>query len=366
MSQHSAVPPSGLHMTVPCPRSLTLQAQVPPTPDTNEILEGEVAHVVAHHTGARIRKYEVGDVVEWKGKPWKVTKDMLEAAAIYANETQLSGRFEDPVAIPEVHAACYGTPDYWEYRPQVNTLDDVDYKNGHRYVEEFENYQGASYLVGLGHKLQLPDTVATSFTIVQPFCYTAKAVRVWHSTLGTLRQFVGDVIRPAVARALGPDPEARPGRYCLDCKARHVCSALQADTSGIVDFAATAEPVTQNVLAMGTEARILHDALARLKARYEGLTASIEAVAKGGGAVPYWHLEPGQSKLGWAVPLADVIALGRSVGIPLEKPQEVITPTQAKAAGLAPEFVLAFAEHGKAALKLKPDDALTVRKVFNQ
>lgn len=363
---HSAVPPSGLHITVPCPRSLTLQASVPPTPDTNEILEGEVAHVVAHHTAARVRQYKLGDVVDWKGKPWKVDNDMLEGAAIYANETQISGRFEDPVAIPEVHDACYGTPDFWEYRPALNAVDDVDFKHGHRYVEEFENYQGASYLAGVGNKLQLPDTVATSFTVVQPRCYTAPAVRVWHSTLGKIRQLIGDVIRPAVAKALGPDPEAKPGRHCLDCSARHICSALQRDTSGIVDFVARAEPVTQNLLAMGTEARILHDALARLKARYEGLTANIEAIAKGGGNVPYWHMAPGQSKLAWDVPVADVIAMGRTVNLDLTKPQEVITPTQAKAAGLDETFVLAFASRGKSALKLKPDDALTVRKVFNQ
>lgn len=365
---HAIVQPSALHMTVPCPRSLTLQAQVPPTPDTEDELEGQVAHIVCHHTANRTIKYTLGDIVQHKGRDWKVDNDMLEGAAIYAEEAQMhsAAQYEEPVAIPEIHAECWGTPDYWRHIPEANMVKDADYKHGHRYVEEFENYQGTGYLVGVANRLQLADSVTAVFSVVQPRCYTAASVREWTTTVGRLRQLVGDVIRPAVLEALGPEPRARTGQHCLDCKARHTCSLLQQNAQGLVDFSGTAMPVMQTPETMGAEARILHDAIYRLKARYEGLTANIEAINRGGGNVPYWGLKPGNAPLKWDVPVQDVIALGKTVGISLEKPAEVITPTQAKSAGIDEALVLAFASRGKAALKLKPDDLTAVRKVFNR
>lgn len=366
---HARVAPSALHLTVPCPRSLTLQESVPPCPDTEDELEGRVGHFVAEKTASRSRTFTAGEKITYAGRVWEVDQDMIDGAELYAEEAQYhsTARYEDAVSIPDVHPDCWGTPDYDRYMPEANLLKDVDYKYGHRGVEEYFNPQGASYLSGRARQLQLPDTVRAKFTIVQPRYFQAPAVREWETTVGRIRQFVGDVIRPAVAEALGPNPQAHTGPHCRDCKARHVCSLLQQNAGSIVDLAGSAEPAgTTSLAAMGAEARILKDAIDRLKARFSGLEAVIESAARGGANVPYWQMKPGHANLKWDVPVADVLELGRMMKIDLSKPTQVVTPTQAKTLGLDEAVRNAYASRPTPALHLKPDDTNAVRKVFNR
>lgn len=128
-----------------------------------------------------------------------------------------------------------------------------------------------------------------------------------------------------------------------------------------------AEPAgTTSLAAMGAEARILKDAIDRLKARFSGLEAVIESAARGGANVPYWQMKPGHANLKWDVPVADVLELGRMMKIDLSKPTQVVTPTQAKTLGLDEAVRNAYASRPTPSLHLKADDTNAVRKVFNR
>src|SRR5260221_5284756 len=140
--------PSKLDLTVRCPGSLQLQARVAPLPTTFEQAEGTGAHIVAlKHANGAGAEWPLGRKFEVDGHNLEVDDDMIDGAELYRGEAQPGGRFEDPVAIPDVHSACQGTPDYWRVimEPFLRLLKIIDYKYGHRYVEVFECYQVIAY-----------------------------------------------------------------------------------------------------------------------------------------------------------------------------------------------------------------------------
>ncbi len=367
MNGHARIMPSALHLTVPCPRSLTLQESVPPCPETEDELEGQVAHEVACFV-AKGNRRAPGTYLVHKGRKWEVDQDMIDGAELYASEAcfHSTARYEDAVSIPDIHPECWGTPDYWRYMPEANLLKVIDYKYGHRFVDAFENWQLIAYALGVARRLELPDSVNVKLVIVQPRCFNAEPVREWETSVGALRTFI-EYLNIIALSAVGPNADAVTGEHCRDCKARHVCSLLQQNAASLADFSGRAEPALLTTpAAMGAEARILHDAIKRLEARYDGLKASLESLARGGANVPYWHMQPGRAPLKWDVPVSDVIDMGRAMGVDLSKPAAVVTPTQATKLGIDEAVTLAYASRPTPALHLKPDDTNALRKIFNR
>lgn len=369
---HATVMPSALHLTVPCPGSLQLQAQVVPTPLTHEQAEGEVGHLVARkHAEGFAEHWPVGRAVTIDGhsQPIEIDDDMVDGAGIYRDEAQPGGRYEEPVSIPDVHPTeCFGTPDYWRYllEAYIRLLKVIDYKYGHRFVEVFEHYQLIAYAAGIARLLNLPLDFPVMLVIVQPRNYTGGPVREWKTTVGEIYRICAEKIAPRVELALGPNPPTAVGRHCLDCRARHACKTLQAADSGIVDFAGTAEVHDMPREAVGAELRILKDAIRILEARYTGLYEQASNLARSGFSVAHWGLQPGQGRWKWkddATP-DKVAAMGDLFGIDVRKPQAVKTPTQCKQAGIDEGVLNEYAHRPPGVLKLVPDDTTRTRKIF--
>lgn len=368
---HARVMPSKLHLTVPCPGSLQLQEQVEPTPETEEQAEGTLGHLVAH-------KHAIGAGAEWPlGRKIKVGEyefeiddDMIDGAAMYADEAQPGGRFEDPVSIPDVHPTlCHGTPDYWRYilETYLKLLKLIDYKYGHRYVEVFEHYQLIAYAAGVARFLNLPLDFPVMLVIVQPRNYTHGPVREWKTTVAEIYRICAEVIAPRVALALGPNPPTMTGRHCLDCQARHVCKTLQTADANLVDFSGTAEVHNMPDAAVGAELRILKEAIKRLEARYTGLYEHASSLARSGHPIAHWGLQPGQSRLKWKddVTPEKVAQLGDLFGLELRKPLAVKTPTQCIQAGVDKSIIDGdYAHRPTGALRLVQDDTTRTRKIF--
>lgn len=368
---HARVMPSKLHLTVPCPGSLQLQEQVEPTPETEEQAEGTLGHLVAH-------KHAIGSGAEWPlGRKVKIGEhefeiddDMVDGAAIYAEEAQPGGRFEDAVSIPDVHPTlCFGTPDYWRYilETYLRLLKVIDYKYGHRYVEVFEHYQLIAYAAGVARFLNLPLDFPVMLVIVQPRNYTHGPVREWKTTVAEIYRICAEVIAPRVALALGPNPPTVTGRHCLDCQARHVCKTLQTANANIVDFSGTAEAHNMPDAAVGAELRILKEAIKRLEARYTGLYEHASSLARSGHAIAHWGMQPGQSRLKWKddVTPEKVAAMGDLYGLDLRKPLAVKTPTQCIQAGVDKSIIDGdYAHRPTGALRLVEDDTTRTRKIF--
>lgn len=380
-SAHALVAPSGLNQTKLCAASLLLQFMAPPLPDSDEEAEGSAAH---HHAvqWAMGRQMPKGTVFKYDGRDWTVDMDMENGSKLFAYHCVrgISGRYEDPVGMPGIHAQCYGTPDYWHARDNgarvepdqpvvISRVDVKDYKYGHRYVDPFENWQLLAYAVGVIDRLNLWSNhdLEIVLTIIQPRAYHAEGpVREWRITCDQLAEIWLPRMHHRVAQALAADAPATVGPHCLDCKARHLCRALQHSAMHIVDFAGAAEAVEMPTEALAVEARIMHDAYKVLEARYEGLKAQIDALLRSGKAVPFWHLADGRSKLDWnqdVTPEA-IQQLGQAIGLTLVKPVAALTPTQCVQAGVAEEVIAAYATRGPTGKTLKPLTTSVTTKLF--
>jgi hypothetical protein len=199
-------------------------------------------------------------------------------------------------------------------------------------------------------------------------------VRVWRTKAINLRNILVDA-NDAVDRALMPlgesfAPKATPGGHCIDCKARHVCRALQASSFKWVDHSYTAERVELDSIAVGIELAIIKEAQKRLEARATGLEAQAEAMLRSGQSVPHFHMGPGKSVLTYHddVNADELVGLGDLLGIDLRKKLQrkdlVVTPTQAINLGIDPDVMSAYATRPTPALKLTRDNSVTARKVF--
>lgn len=368
MSAHALVAPSGMELTMACAASLLLQCLVLPQPDTDEEAEGGAAHWHAVQW-AMGREMPVGYPFQHGGRNWVVDLDMVNGSkkfAYYCVRGAL-GRYEDPVEIPWLHPDSWGTPDYWLHRP-LELIDVTDYKYGHRYVEAFENFQCMAYVIGVATRCKVleQDDLPVVIRIVQPRAYHRDGpMREWHTTLGNVKRHMA-IMAARVLVALAPSAPTTVGKHCLDCRARHLCKTLQYGSMAVVQFTGLGEAVDMPTDALGAEGRILHDALKVLTARYEGIKAQIESLMRNGKDVPYWIMEPGQSRLSWNSDVTPEIveALGLAVNAPLLKAREPVTPTQAVAAGVLPETIAAFATRGPTGRSLKIDNNQTARKVF--
>ena len=380
MTIHAPIAISGLALTVACHASVQLQAAVPAVPETDEEAEGTAGHLVAAWAAAG-RLLDVGTKFDSKGRTWDVTVDMHNGARIWA-ETVTRGtkgtlRLEDGVRASAIHPEhCWGTPDAWEYFPQgtgpqgAPVLRVADYKFGHRFVDVFENWQLVGYAVGVMERLELRDEgLILELIACQPRAYRPgeSAVRVWRVPAVEIRALV-NIAMTAAHAALAPNPTATTGNHCLDCKARHACKAMRYSTASIVDFSMTAELLRLDPVSMGQELRILRAAMRRLEARETGLAAQVEATIRAGERVPFFSMEPKQSRQVWLddAGIEERVNLGLSVGVDIRKPPETFTPRQAIDAGIDERIIALYSHRPPGAMTLKEDDPKATRKALSQ
>lgn len=373
MSGHSVIAPSSSARRVQCPRSTTLEAMFPEDEDSPEAAEGEAAHWgVAEMLSGRL--IDPG-VIAPNGIA--LTVEMTEAAdAVYDDVCRelapfglkpSDGKVESRVAIPRVHPQSFGTPDYYIVLQLPGSLRVLvyDFKFGHRIVEHFENMQLVEYVAGITAGIaDHAQPVEVIAKICQPRAYHRDGpIRAWRTSLLAMRALI-NIASTAAHEALGPDPRARVGPECRDCRGRHACPALQQAGFAAMDEAKRIVPLEMSVQAMALERRMVRRAIEALKARDTGLEQQLLSVAKSGAQVPGWRIEHGSGREAWTRPPAEIAAVAQALGVNVTKPLDVLTPTQARAAGLAPEIVDAFATRPRAAAALVEDDGSKLRSIF--
>ena len=398
--------PSSLALIIACNAALQLQESVTPLPPTDEEREGTAAHWVARRFLAGYgHELPVNAKFMSEGQEWVVDADMHAGALLYARTMGVPDpemHIEETLPVKRVHdTECIGTPDAWRFfadardayhecppglprdkfdAGRIRLVRVGDYKYGHRHVEVFEHVQTSAYITAVMDKLELldiDDDLYIEIFIVQPRSYHPDGpVRVWRTKAINLRNIIIDA-NTAVDQALMPlgesfAPKATPGPHCGDCKARHVCRALQNASMKWVDYSHTAERVELDPMATGIELVLLSEAIKRLEARHSGLYAQAENMARSGQAVPYWHMEGGRSILTYFdnVNADELVGLGDLIGIDVRKKLQrkdlVVTPTQAINLGIEPEVMKAYAHRPPGALKLVRDNSITARKVFSK
>ena len=263
----------------------------------------------------------------------------------------------------------FGTPDAWGFDPANMHLEIIDYKYGHRFVDEYFNAQGLSYLLGILHKLnphwRIRDQISVSFTVVQPRCYyKGSAVRT-HSFYLTDAATYFNALSVMATAARCPSPVATTNPHCSDCPGRHACSALQQAAYSDAEFSTDRQPVDLSPAAAGLELVMLSRSLDRLQARVDGLNELTTANLKAGLPVRYFHIEQGNGRSQWNIPNDQLVTIGKMLGKDLSKPG-VITPVQAKKLGIDEAVIKAYSFTPTGNLKLVADNPADARRVFGQ
>jgi hypothetical protein len=371
--QHARLAPSAAHQWRYCAGMLTLAAAYPEDENSPEAMEGEAAHWLAAQTITSGNKACFPAVGSPAPNGVAITRAMVEGAEMYLeavmgwNAAMSALHVEERLLCASIHAECWGTPDVWAFANGI--LDVGDYKFGHGYVDVYENPQLICYAAGaldeIRTRYDVPATMPVRLHVIQPRSYHRDGhVRTWETTVAGLQPYFEE-LRHAAALAVQPTTRTRVGPWCRHCPAARGCEALAATAYEAIDVAGSSVPFDLTAKQAGCELRTLRYAKEALSARIEGIEAQAIAQIRAGQYVPYFHLSEARTNLAWNVPVEDVLALGEMLEVPLAKPPQPITPTQAiKLVGA--DVVMQFASRPRGEIKLVPADVSQAQKVFSK
>lgn len=369
---HSALPPSGAGAWRYCGMWVHMNQRFPQG-DTPESLEGNAAHWVF---GEMLAGRHVLEGTQAPNGVY-VTDEMLQGGELVVDTVVARGissamQIEHPVEIGRIHDQCWGTPDIWGYLPASCTLELIDYKFGHRFVDEYENDQCVAYAAGIIDRLAIllgvgagdfDQALRVNITIIQPRCfYKGAPVRTWSVMASDLRAQV-NALANAAGVALGPNPPAVTNPECRDCPGRHACAALQQAAYSDAEFAVTSSPVELSPAAASLELKFMERALERLQSRVEGMREAVTGYIRQGHRVPFHHVEQSYGRQEWTIPVDQVVAMGTLMGVDLAK-VKAVTPKQAQKLGVDAAVITAYSVTPSGSLKLIADNPADARRVF--
>lgn len=371
---HAFLAPSSAHRWGPggCPGSPTMEVHYPEDEESPEAREGTAAHTAVTEPLSG-RAVAVGDIAP-NGIP--IDADMIEAATAILRDVQDTVKAQKNGTLfvesrvymrALVHEQNWGTPDIYFIDRFRRVLFLWDYKYGHRYVDAYRNWQCIDYAIGVFETQGVPLSEwggwMIHITIAQPRNYHPDGpLREWHLSGAQLAEH-RDQLRLAAEAACTPGAALVTGEHCRDCRARHACPALQRVAMAMADVSMQGQPIDLPPDALGLELLFIDAAMKRLSARREGLAEQALFLSKKGTSVPFWRGEYSYGRTRWNMTPQEVIALGKSLGIALEKPS-TITPTQAIALGMDKELVKLFSETPRGAMTLVPFKETDVAKRF--
>lgn len=383
MADHAFLAPSSAHIWGPggCAYHPTMAAAYPASDDSPEAREGTAAH---HLLAMRLLGVVVA-VGELDPAGTPITAEMVECTdrfvadveAIRAAYPDLEERTEERVNMPMVSPLNWGTADWFAISRSGRKIWGKDYKNGHRYVDAWENWQLADYLLGAVDHFMLTEywEFTADLAIYQPRCFHPEGP-VKHWELGGNRFVdIGAQLAGAAAAATGHDPAMRTGEYCQDCSGNTKCPAFtRAGGNGIDLSLRGIPPHEMGPEALGTFRTMVAAAIKRLTGMATGLDADIEAASRSGTHIPGWELKPGNPRLDWTAPMEEVYSLGVAMDVPLFKATPYgngetilvgpITPTQAIKAGIDEAVIMEYAKRPPAALKVAQSSTNSAAKAF--
>jgi hypothetical protein len=367
---HAYLPPSGAHSWSVCAQWPKMNATFPQE-ETAESAEGTAAH------WAGVEFIRGNNIQAGTAAPNGVilTDEIIEAADIYAEtvEDRLSScvgfHIEETIPIPFIGPECFGTPDVWGAKNGNFEIELIDFKYGHLFVDEYFNPQTLMYILGilaqLGIDWKTDKSVTLNVTIVQPRCfYKGEPVRTHSFSIAEAEPFFHD-LKLAASRAMDIQPRATTNSHCGFCPGRHACQALQLAAYRDAEISNHQQPLQLDPKSAALELRMLERAYERLEARVEGLREITFNNLKRGESIPYYRLAEGKGRSQWNIPTQQVLAVGTMFGKDLSK-NGVITPLQAKKAGIDESLIKAYSYVPGGNLKLVKDDPADARRVFGR
>lgn len=341
-----------------------MAAAYPETERSPESIEGDRQHelgVELVNLGRRGQPFEVDEPV------YRYAEDIVDQMRKWGIFGGEDFGLEQRVEMPEVHELSYGTIDGFLYNRKLNKLILWDYKNGHRRVDAFENWQIINYYPGVCRKLGITGqdelTLTVEFRIVRPNVYRAGGpIDRWVVPATDLRPYVKDLHHNA-HEALGPNAKLRAGDHCRDCPARHACPAFKEYGLGLYDV--VMEPLPEEIPphALGVELMLVRKALKALTALEAGLAGQAESLFRQGEVVPGLKSETTYGREKWALPAIDVIKTGELIGANLRE-DAAVNPKRAKEMGVDEALVDSMTTKPKTGTRIVPTHPNDVKKVF--
>lgn len=338
MTDHSIFAPSSLGLLYECPGSWAMSRTCPPEIQIDPLAdaEGTAAHSVATLRAALGMQLPVGAPTTTphpEGGFVEVTTEMIDGAMLWQEECSKypGGLHETRVDIPSVAPECFGTPDYQWYSP--DQIVNLDYKFGHIDHDPYGHWQSLGYVAAPIEAHRVPDPTPVRIVIVQPRSYgPAGPVKTWDTNAGEVRRRIA-LLRDKIQLARQPDAPLVAGAHCRFCPARLHCEVNRRDVGEVSGLSRNGpECHSLTPVQLGAELRVLEQAMARTKARADGITAALEAHLRAGERVPGWRLEDKLGRLDWAWKPKQVVDYGNMLGVDLRSDKvAVITPTQAAA-----------------------------------
>ncbi len=344
-----------------------MQAAFPDNTDSVPAMEGTAAHWCFEELFAG-RTPAVGESAP---NGVLVTDEMLDGAEMFVDAVRAAVPpdvrlyVEDKLMMSNViHEQNWGTPDVFAIGSAVWLFD---FKFGHKYVEEFENWQCIDYVAGIYQACMpsgaLPDSKTVHITIVQPRVFNrGSPVRTWTTTIGALKPY-WEKLRAAAPMAMCDEAPCVVGDHCTYCNGRHACEALQRSALAEIPKAYSSIPLVLPPLAASRELASIQRAISMMTARATGLEQQLLDLCRKGIDVPGFGIERAQGRQRWTRPIPEVIALGQMFGLKLDKPG-VITPKQSVKAGVPAAVVAQMSDEPLGEWRLVQVTTDKARKAF--
>ena len=223
---HSPLGASSSERWMNCPGSTVLAAAIGPTDDVDDP-EYRRDGILAHELASVCLKNGTDCWEETAGFP-TMTPEHMAPVQTYLNYVRSLGEgqqfIEHRVHLPEFHPQFYGTVDFALVH-RSHGIHIVDYKHGEGVAVEVENNSQLMYyafgFIEADPTLYNDDETVT-LTIVQPRMpwHPGGSIRSWDTTVGNLRRWAYEELRPAMEYAHG-HAEFTPGAGV--CSARRTC-----------------------------------------------------------------------------------------------------------------------------------------------
>lgn len=363
-----------------------MSQQFPETEVDQSAIEGEASHEIAALLIERAaRGYDTTPDDEFLGKPASngvlYDQDMIDCARIYVEDVIVvmrdTGIFakglgvEEKLTMPDIHELMFGTSDCFIYDGHRGHLYVWDYKYGHDYVDEFENWQGISYINGIISKFGITgideQNITVHLRIAQPRCYSAKgAIREWTFTLSDIRGHF-NVLRANAAEALSPHAVTRTGSHCKHCSARHACGAALNAGNKLYEVATHPTPLDMSPDAIGVQYSIIKRALDHLTSLESAYNEQVKLLMKSGVNVPGWTTESTYGREKW-VDAESTKQMGELLGLDFTKPADLITPNQVrqllKKSGIDEAVINGYSDRTNTGIKIVSDNGNKAKRAF--
>lgn len=384
---HSILPPSAAGIWGKpdgCTGWVLMAQSYPEIESSEEALEGEASHEIAseliNYMSRGVYSTPPEEFVGEEASNGVIYDiDMFNGAKLYAEnvgevmrETGVFGGeyfgTEAKVLASRIHELSYGTTDQFIFARQLGRLYVWDYKFGFEPVDAFECWQLINYVAGICEKYDIDgiedQNITVHMRVVQPRAHHRDGViREWVIKLSDLRGYF-NTLHANAHTSLSNNAVIRTGSHCKHCQARHACPAALKAGLGLYEVAMQPLPMDLSPEALGVQYAIIHRARKHLESLEKAFYEQVKFTVKKGELVPNCSVVMGYGNLAWNEPAEKVIELGNQHGYVLQKPIDVITPTQAIKLGFDESIIKQHTNKPKSGLKVVLDDGNKARRIF--